>query len=277
LPDRPFQAQHHAMAAAQPPDDERQLFAVPPSSFVAARNALARRLAQAGDTARAQSIAALRKPSSSLWAVNQLAHKEPAELQGLLEAARALRRTEVEALRGGAGESYLRAGRDERAAVTRLTERAAALLEAQGLAAPPSVTRRIATTLHAAATSASAEVRTQLERGTLPSELDTATGFPTDGDAAPIEVHRSPPSSKAAERAARDARAAAERAAQDAEAAAQKLAQKEEEATAVESRAAQLREEAAAARVALETAQRRADQLAAAAAEAERAVKNPTL
>lgn len=56
------------------------------------RDALARRLREAGRAAEAAEVARLRKPGPPLWAVNEVARREPEVLARFLDAARQLKR-----------------------------------------------------------------------------------------------------------------------------------------------------------------------------------------
>ena len=67
-----------------------ELYAVGPSEFVAVRKRLSAALRSDGDTDGAQQLLATRRPSTSAWAVNQLARREPELVKRLLEASRAL-------------------------------------------------------------------------------------------------------------------------------------------------------------------------------------------
>jgi hypothetical protein len=280
-------------------DDEARLFSVSPRNFVAERNALAKRLKDAGEAARAKAVAKLPKPTSSVWAVNQLAHRAPAELRQLSDAAARVREAATEVLRGGEGQAYLQAGRDLRAAIAGLVARASQLLEDEGLAAPPSVLRRISNTLHAAATHDDPDLREQLESGSLRSDLDAAGGFPTQGappgqqrpsaraPAAPaVPAKETQPAADDArlraererarlaaqlQQAARTARAAAAGARRELEATQRLAALANNKAIDAEREAARLRAKADAAQTAVEEARRRAEQLEKAAAEADAA------
>ncbi|MFL6185898.1 MAG: hypothetical protein ACJ745_13955, partial [Actinomycetes bacterium] len=53
------------------------LYRLPPGEFVAARDQLARQLRAAGGREAARRVAALRRPSISAWAANQLARAAP--------------------------------------------------------------------------------------------------------------------------------------------------------------------------------------------------------
>jgi hypothetical protein len=53
------------------------LYQLPVAEFVAARDQLVRQLRAAGDREAARRVAALRRPSISAWAANQLARPPP--------------------------------------------------------------------------------------------------------------------------------------------------------------------------------------------------------
>ncbi len=58
-------------------DEEAALYSAPPEQFVAERNALAKRLADDGDSAGAARVKKLKKPSVPAWAVNRAAREAP--------------------------------------------------------------------------------------------------------------------------------------------------------------------------------------------------------
>lgn len=124
-----------------------ELFALPPTIFVASRDDLARRLRVEGDRDGAAAVKALRRPSVTAWVVNRLAHDLPAALASLAGLGEQQRR--LVQRRAPAGEQ--RAAREAvREAVALLCTRAAALLAAEGLAGE-AVTPRVAATLEALA------------------------------------------------------------------------------------------------------------------------------
>src|SRR6185369_10672495 len=87
------------------PRDVDALHETPPAEFVAARNALVKEARAAHQEKLAAEIAALRKPSTIVWLVNQLARKHPQDVAALGEAGKGLRQAQGKALRGGgAGE-----------------------------------------------------------------------------------------------------------------------------------------------------------------------------
>jgi hypothetical protein len=146
------------------------LYSAPPESFIRARNDLAQRLKQASRLDAAAQVKQLRKPTTPLWAVNQLARRYPDEVRALLEAGARLRVAQQAALRGETQE--LRAATaDERKLLRSLTQRGEELLRETGHSPDP---KRIAGTLRAAAVDPAG--RELLEQGRLSEELE-ATGF----------------------------------------------------------------------------------------------------
>src|SRR3954468_5356195 len=91
------------MPAAGPPpgpDDEadaalraveRELYALPPEQFTAARDERVAAARQAGDRALARSIGALRRPTVAAWLVNLLALRRPELVDELLDLGDQLR------------------------------------------------------------------------------------------------------------------------------------------------------------------------------------------
>jgi hypothetical protein len=73
------------------PKSVADLFAVPLEEFVAARNALAKELKAAKKLDESSAVAALRKPSKTLWLVNQLSRRHPKELQAFIDATAKVR------------------------------------------------------------------------------------------------------------------------------------------------------------------------------------------
>ncbi|MEF2528430.1 MULTISPECIES: hypothetical protein [Streptomyces] len=74
----------------------RELYALPPGGFVAARNAYAARARREGEQEAARALAALRRPTLAVWAANLLAVAEPERVAELLESGDALRRAHRE-------------------------------------------------------------------------------------------------------------------------------------------------------------------------------------
>ena len=152
------------MAAVTPRVIE-QLYAVPPHEFTRERDALAAALAKQGHPDQAREVRRLRRPSASLWAVNQLAHAEPSRLGAFLDAVAEVRRAQLRDPRAAA-----EAAQQQRGERDALVERAGALLAALGPRPTPATLRRIASTLlGAAADHARAQ---ELRQGRLTHELD---------------------------------------------------------------------------------------------------------
>jgi len=116
---------------AEIPDDARGLFRVPPDRFVAQRDALVKQLGVDGRNADAVAVKALRKPTASVWALNQLSDREPEALAALFEAGRALRAAHQEALAGGSVD-LVAAATTRREAVDRLTTATVASMREAG-------------------------------------------------------------------------------------------------------------------------------------------------
>jgi hypothetical protein len=162
------------------------LYRLPLEQFVATRDQLARRLRAAGDRAAAREVAALRRPSVSAWAANQLGHAAPNAVAELLDAGATLRQAQQAAVAGqpGAARQLRTATAHLRAAITRLSQRAETLLVRSGHAASDATLARLAATLQAAATGDEA-TRAALAGGRLPKDLDPA-GFGLD--LAPVQA-----------------------------------------------------------------------------------------
>jgi len=93
----------------------RELYALPPEEFTAARDRLAGELKESGKADEAAAIKKLRKPSVVAWAVNAAARARPEEVEALREAGQALRRAQRKALSGGGGDDLRRATDERRA------------------------------------------------------------------------------------------------------------------------------------------------------------------
>lgn len=239
--------------ADAPPEIVDELYGLGLDEFTAARDARAKELRASGDRAGAAAVKALRKPTVSAWAVNQLARRERDTVASLLAAGEALRRAQSALGEGGGEARVLRdAGRDERGAVDALAAAAAELLGSAGA----HTLEEVRETLHAAASDE--EARELVERGRLTKPrqavgLGGLEAFAASAARPPKRAKAAPkgkaapgpkPKPKADERAA--ARAAAERARRKERVIAARRELKEAERTAAESRRAA---EAAAAEV----------------------------
>src|SRR5262249_42514601 len=142
-----------------------RLYGPAPEAFTRARDELARELTRAGRAAAATRVKALRKPSRSAWAVNQLARRFPERLEELLRTGDELAAAQDRALRGGGGDALREAASLEKEQVGDLTEAASSILSAQG-AVPRELLAKVRATLHALPT-ASEDDRRSLRQGTL--------------------------------------------------------------------------------------------------------------
>jgi hypothetical protein len=168
-----------------------ELFGVPLDRFTAARNELAKRLKKAGQEQAAKQVRALRKPSVPVWAVNQLARREPAAVARAVEAGQRLRQAQEEAFGGGGADPVRRATADERDAIRELTRLAEAALEDEGRRPTQAVVERIGATLRAAAVDP--EAAELLTRGRLTGELESP-GFTAVASLAPTTPSKRRPS-----------------------------------------------------------------------------------
>ena len=160
------------------PDLEEELdrlYGLPLEDFTAARNDLARRLKRANQAEAAERIQGLKKPSVPVWAANQLARRDPDEVEALVEAGLRLRETQEKAFSDEAGREAVReATAAEREAARTLTRRAQDLLEQEGRPTTRAVIDRIGALLRSAAiTPAAGEA---LRSGRLTEEVETG-GF----------------------------------------------------------------------------------------------------
>jgi hypothetical protein len=242
------------------------LYRLPLAEFVAGRDQLARQLRAAGDREAARRVAALRRPSISAWAANQLAKAAPNAMAELLEVGAALRQAQQDALAGqpGAARRLRSSSAQLRAAISRLTQRAETLLGRAGHAASDATLGRLAATLQAAAT-ADPPTRAALAEGRLAGDLDPAGfGLPVEeaapADATPVPPAPSPPPAAddravarreqarlAAQRALERTGQAAERARTALDQARAMAGDQQQAARAARRRALELAEEAAAA------------------------------
>jgi hypothetical protein len=257
------------------------LYRLPLAEFVPARDRLARQLRAAGDREAARRVAALRRPSISAWAANQLARAAPSAMAELLEVGAALQEAQQDALAGqpGAARRLRSSSAQLRAAISRLTQRAETLLMRAGHAASDATLARLAATLQAAAT-ADEPTRAALAEGRLAGDLDPAGfGLPleaaTPAEPAAVQPAAAPPPAAPPDRTGarrEQARLAAQRALERTGRAAEQARAALEQAQAM---AAGQEQTALAARQRAEelgtAAQELAEQAAAAAAAAEQA------
>lgn len=163
-----------------------ELYALPPSEFVARREeraAAARTARRAGDARR---IHAARRPTLAAWAANLLRHSRPDEAERFLELGRALR--EAHATLDPSGLKELSAQR--RRIVSELSRQAAGLAREAGLPLSDAVQRDVETTLRAVL--ADPEAAAVWATGRVESALTPPSDFPA-GAAGAERSARTPP------------------------------------------------------------------------------------
>src|SRR5690606_28921785 len=196
------------------PDD---LYGLPPSEFVAARDALAKRLRSGGDKERAAAVKALRRPSAPAAALNAAARARPELVEAALSAAAELREATESAV-GGSAADLRTLTANERAAAKALLDEAEKHL---GSASGDNV-QRMGATLRAA--TFDPDVARQLRSGTLAADHE-ASGFDF---AAGFAVGAAPPRSPR-KKATAASKADTDDAGSDADAKAEAKARAEEE------------------------------------------------
>jgi hypothetical protein len=130
----------------------RDLYGLPLERFTDERNALAKQLRQDGRRDEAARVAKLKKPSLAAWAVNQLVRTQKRDVDSLFEAGDALQGAQADVLAGRGDARSLRHAADaEQSAVSRVTAKARGLLSSEGDELTPAKLERVSETLHAAA------------------------------------------------------------------------------------------------------------------------------
>ena len=175
-------------------DEARQLLGAAPEDFVAERKRLVQEVRQAGRAEDARALAALRKPSAVVLAVNRAARDRPQAARDAARSAEEVAKTQL----AGNAETYAKARKDLESALALLAEVAVAQLSRKK---PPTdaMRRRVADLLRSAV--ADGNARAALERGVLQEEGDAAGFSAFAGAAAPTGKRRTQPSGgKEAER-----------------------------------------------------------------------------
>ena len=156
-------------AAIEGVDD---LYRLEPGAFVAARDELAKRLRQGGDRDAAAEVKGLKRPTRVAWALNQIARRQPGEIERLLQAGATIAEVQAEVLRGGDPARLRAATRERRALVSALAAAAAEL-------AGPAHHDEAAATLEGA--SVDEEVGAALRAGRVSREAAATSGFGLPG------------------------------------------------------------------------------------------------
>jgi hypothetical protein len=167
-----------------------RLFGLAPEAFVAARDKLARQHRRDGDQDAAARVKALRRPSLSAWAVNQLARGRRPELERLLDAGERLRGAHRADPAGSAVDELRAAALAEREAVNGLVAAALDLLREAGHRTDDATRDRVASTLHAAAADpAAADL---VRGGRLTRDLDAPDFGAAPPAGGPVSATRPP-------------------------------------------------------------------------------------
>jgi hypothetical protein len=117
----------------QLPDEAATLFRGQPEEFIAARNALVEQLRSEDRKDDAAAVKAVRKPTLVVWALNQLAARDPKGVEALLDAGRELRAAQQAALSADGGAERMReATVARRNVIARLLTVASEALEESG-------------------------------------------------------------------------------------------------------------------------------------------------
>lgn len=160
-----------------PPESEK-LLAVAPNDFVSERQALARRLREEGRVEEAEAVAALRKPSAVVFAVNRAARDRPNAARDAAAAAERVAKTQA----GGDQDAFRAAVSELDAALDLLGEVAVAHVSSGGKPTD-AMRRRVHDLLRRAV--AHGETRASLERGALLEEQEAVGFAPFEGVTAP--------------------------------------------------------------------------------------------
>lgn len=126
-------------------DIVRELYVLPPTDFIAARNELVRQARSAGSREIAERLQQLRRPTRSAWLVNLLA-SDDAAMQRLSALGRQLR----DAQTGLAGAELRTLAEQRRHLIADLMERARTYADEAGVRLTPAVLSEVHATLQAA-------------------------------------------------------------------------------------------------------------------------------
>jgi hypothetical protein len=155
---------HDGAKAREGEDEIARLLAAPLGDFVEERKRLATQLKSLGRRDEAQAIAKLPKPSSALWAINQLARREPEAIRRLAELTVAMR-----AGPRHAPDDYAQRLTEHRDVLRSLREAAEQILVDAKIGVNPALLERIIHTLRAGM--ADDETRAAIEKARLLREV----------------------------------------------------------------------------------------------------------
>jgi hypothetical protein len=161
------------MSAPGTDDDIGRLFSVRPAEFVGERKAVVKTLKAAGRREEAAAVEKLPRPTLSVWAVNQIARREPALLRRLADATAGLQGGNA----GGASR-YADVLAAHREVLKALRGQAEEILNASGFRPTPDLLTRVVHDLRAGISSP--ESRSLIESGRLVRDVTD------DGEANPF-------------------------------------------------------------------------------------------
>jgi hypothetical protein len=156
--------------------DLDHLYQLPPSEFVAERNALAKRAGADG-----ADIRALPKPTAPVWAVNQLHWQQPDIYRALIESAENLRATHKAVLGGKKGDLRA-ASRTHEEALERALKATLAIAAEGGHAPSDAVRQAIGVTLRALP---AGDPPGRLRQALQPGGFEMLAGLPSGGRVVP--------------------------------------------------------------------------------------------
>jgi hypothetical protein len=149
--------------------DTDALYELRPGEFVAARDALAKRLRAEGRRAEADAVKGLPRPTVAAWAVNQLARREPEWTRALATAGQRLEEAQTALIEQGDRTAWREATAAQRESIERLARMAERLLRDERGAVSPALRDAIRETLQAA--TIDPEARAAVSAGRLDREL----------------------------------------------------------------------------------------------------------
>lgn len=179
------------------PPEVIALYRAAPEDFISGRDALVSELKAQGQNDEARVVKALRKPTVVAWALNQLAERDPAGVDSLLEAGAELRAAQRATLSGGGADRLRSATAARRKAVADLAGVAAGVLTDAGKE-PEAHVDEITSALEAAAVDDDAGAG--LRRGTFERPPRPESGF---GDLAGLTLVPSEPATATGAKAAK--------------------------------------------------------------------------
>jgi hypothetical protein len=156
--------------------DLNRLYQLPPGEFVAERNAIAKRAGADG-----ADIRALPKPTTPVWAVNQLHWQQPDIYRALIESAENLRATHKAVLGGKKGDLRA-ASRTHEEALERALKATLAIATEGGHAPSDAVRQAIGVTLRALP---AGDPPGRLRQALQPGGFEMLAGLPSGGRVVP--------------------------------------------------------------------------------------------